>query len=82
MLSVLEQNVLEYIERVGNFKAAAKAALRPVELIYYKPQEVYGAMKNWLSKQVEIMVIAQPPFLENSRTMMYVLVSLMYKYGD
>nr|KYP71649.1 Eukaryotic translation initiation factor 3 subunit C [Cajanus cajan] len=68
---VLAQNVQEYLERVGNFKAASKVALRRVELIYYKPQEVYDAMKK-----------LKPTFPENSRTIMDVLVSLIYKHGD
>ncbi|CAN4098836.1 unnamed protein product [Withania somnifera] len=103
---VLAQNVQGYLVRVGDHRAAAKVALKQVEFVYYKPQEVYDAMRKLAdlaegeveeteeSKVFEEskgplafvptpeLVSRKPAFEESSRSLMDILVSLIYKHGD
>jgi translation initiation factor 3 subunit C len=74
LFMVVAQNVQDYLKCIGDFKSAAKVALRCVEMVYYKPQDVYDAIPE--------IVPRRPDFPESSRDLMDALVSLIYTYGD
>ncbi|XP_019092268.1 PREDICTED: eukaryotic translation initiation factor 3 subunit C [Camelina sativa] len=98
MFLVLAQNIQEYLERIGDYKAASKVALRLVESIYYKPQEVFDAMRKLADEEIEEaeeessthppfivvpeIVPREPTFAESSRAMMDTLVSFIYSNGE
>ncbi|KAM1483422.1 hypothetical protein ACFX15_034685 [Malus domestica] len=88
MFFTLAQNVQEYLEKVGNFKDVAKVALRRVEQVYYKPQEVYDSIRSLADQQTQDgagkepmafivtpqLVPRKPTFTESSRAFMDILV--------
>ncbi|CAI9090846.1 OLC1v1025708C1 [Oldenlandia corymbosa var. corymbosa] len=98
LLAVLSQNIQEYLERAGNKRGAAKVALKRVELIYYKTEKVYLAMRDMVGQIPEpnvdgttalpslvatpVLVPREPIFPESGRNLMDTLVSVVYKSGD
>ncbi|KAH0731782.1 hypothetical protein KY289_002970 [Solanum tuberosum] len=66
---VLAQNVQRYLEQMGDYKGAAKVALKQVEFIYYKPQGVYDAMRKLaeLTEGGEAESVEENKVVEESR---------------
>ncbi|KAL6009893.1 hypothetical protein ACLOJK_000324 [Asimina triloba] len=77
LFRAVEQNVQDYLERAGDFRAAARLALKCVELKYYKLPEVYAVMR-MLAEGGENGDMEA----DNSRTFMDARVSRIYRYGD
>ncbi|CAL9221932.1 unnamed protein product [Arabidopsis halleri] len=91
MFLALAQNIQDYLERSGDYKGASKVALILVESIYYKPQEVFDAMKKMADEEIEEgkesgptsqIVPRKPTFAGSSRAMMDTLISFIYRNGD
>ncbi|KAL5709445.1 Ulp1 peptidase [Ranunculus cassubicifolius] len=82
MLFAIAQYVQEYLQSVGDFTGAAKAALKQMELLYYKPSEVFDSMRKMVENADDELVLRKPTFPEDCRELMDSLASLIYKYGD
>ncbi|XP_019083574.1 PREDICTED: eukaryotic translation initiation factor 3 subunit C-like [Camelina sativa] len=98
MFLVLAQNIQDYLDRIGDYKAASKVALRLVESVYYKSQEVFDAMRELADEEIDEaeeesathppyiivpeIVPRKPTFSESSRAMMDTLVSFIYSNGE
>lgn len=92
MYLALAENVQGYFDRVGNFKSAARVALRRVEHIHYRENDVYDGMRelaygtenndSYSDGVVLDFVSWKPSLPENSRTLMDDLVSFIHNNGD